>query len=964
MATQSAPTSSNGIIFIDGAVADAESLIENQPPGLEVVLLDSAKDGIDQITDALQSRSSVDSVHIVSHGDTARLFLGSTVLDTDSLSAYSSNLQQWRSFLSEDADVLLYGCDVGQGLDGQLFLNQLSSLTGADIAASDDITGSSGDWELEQTTGQIENPLAFSQAALDEYSGNLKIITVTSASDRGAGSLRAAIAQAADGDTIRFASTLANKTIKLTSGELYIDKDLTIDATGVANLKVSGENKSQVFQVGLAANPVSAILKNLTIVNGNPRPGESGGGIHVGNFGAITLIDCQLNNNKADRGGALQLGSGVQATIIGCSFDGNDGSRANNGFSGGAISTNSAGGAGGPGFLVIENSRFTNNKGYNGGAVYNISNPVTIKNSVFLNNSATGNGGGAIFSDGAGPSGPGTTSGGTVQIENSWFENNQAKGGGGALFIWGYGKDKLAVEDTTILDNTVTRSARNLARGGGIEANGGQITLRNVAIADNVADSQGGGFWVQTKLAVDITNSTFSGNRAIVDAGGALFLNTADETPVNIVNSTIAYNEAGRANGALWTNAKNSDDVTLRNSIVAFNRAGDHNQHQVGFTLRDGGGNIEYPAPTGRYIRVTPNSRIIDPQIGALTQIGDDWVHPLLPGSPAINKGVSRSNVPSIDQLGLDRDGQPDIGAFEFQTATIQESTVQATTDPITDSQVASDDAIGEYGSLSLNHQWQTVSLDAEYRNPVVIVSDPTFNGGDPAVTRLRNVTGNSFQIRLQEPNYKDGKHVKESVSYLVVEAGDWTLADGTRISAGTRSSSRLTSKGFDAQSLSDFKLTPTVLTQVQTFNGRDWVTTRTTGQSSSGFKFGMEEEEALNRGGHVGETIGWLAIDQGTASDGDTLLQGGTTSRSFDHDRSTVNLAANFEAAPSLIAKLGSYYGSDTANLRLDSITKTSFGVRVQEEQSLDGELSHTNESIAFVALQGKAGVLSGLAV
>ena len=38
---------------------------------------------------------------------------------------------------------------------------------------------------------------------------------------------------------------------------------------------------------------------------------------------------------------------------------------------------------------------------------------------------------------------------------------------------------------------------------------------------------------------------------------------------------------------------------------------------------------------------------------------------------------------------------------------------------------------LGEYGTLSLDHNWQTVSFNNSYTNPVVIVSDPSFNGGD-----------------------------------------------------------------------------------------------------------------------------------------------------------------------------------------------------------------------------------------
>ena len=56
-------------------------------------------------------------------------------------------------------------------------------------------------------------------------------LTVTSTSDSGAGSLRAEIAAAHGGDTIVFDAGLADQTISLTSGELEINKSLTIQGT-------------------------------------------------------------------------------------------------------------------------------------------------------------------------------------------------------------------------------------------------------------------------------------------------------------------------------------------------------------------------------------------------------------------------------------------------------------------------------------------------------------------------------------------------------------------------------------------------------------------------------------------------------------------------------------------------------------------------------------------------------------
>ena len=74
-------------------------------------------------------------------------------------------------------------------------------------------------------------------------------ITVTSTADRGAGSLRHAIANAKKGDTIQFAQKLSKKTINLTSGQLSINKSITIDGKKAPGLTISGNNASRVFLV-------------------------------------------------------------------------------------------------------------------------------------------------------------------------------------------------------------------------------------------------------------------------------------------------------------------------------------------------------------------------------------------------------------------------------------------------------------------------------------------------------------------------------------------------------------------------------------------------------------------------------------------------------------------------------------------------------------------------------------------
>lgn len=158
------PSASTTLVFIDSAVPDSHLLTAGLKTGLEVLCLHPEEDGIWQITQALQTRHNLQSLHIVSHGSPGSLQLGSTHLSLENLDQYQPQLQQWADSLTENADILLYGCNVAATTQGRTFIQKLSQLTQAHIAASDDPTGSSylgGDWELEVTTGDIQTPLAF-----------------------------------------------------------------------------------------------------------------------------------------------------------------------------------------------------------------------------------------------------------------------------------------------------------------------------------------------------------------------------------------------------------------------------------------------------------------------------------------------------------------------------------------------------------------------------------------------------------------------------------------------------------------------------------------------------------------------------------------------------------------------------------------------------------------------------------
>ncbi|BAS59688.1 hemagglutinin/hemolysin-like protein [Leptolyngbya boryana NIES-2135] len=152
---------SNELFFIDSSVEDAASLLSEISPS-QIVYLNASQDGVEQISEILAQRQGISAIHIIAHGDAGSLRLGNAELSGTTLDSYRTKLQAWQTSLTDNADILIYGCDVAAGEQGQAFVNQISQLTGADVAASDDLTGNAalgGDWILEFDTGTIDTTI-------------------------------------------------------------------------------------------------------------------------------------------------------------------------------------------------------------------------------------------------------------------------------------------------------------------------------------------------------------------------------------------------------------------------------------------------------------------------------------------------------------------------------------------------------------------------------------------------------------------------------------------------------------------------------------------------------------------------------------------------------------------------------------------------------------------------------------
>ncbi len=279
------------IVFVDASVPDAARLLADLQAqrsagrAIEIVIIGAGKDGLSLITATLAGRSDISAVHVLAHGSDGLLQLGSARLDAASLLQRAGEIAAWGNALSADADLLLYGCDVAQTDAGRQFVSDLAALTGADVAASVDVTGAAprgGNWVLEYQIGRIEADIAPGAWAQTRWEGVLATYTVTTTIDVvGAtlqpGSLRWAIQQANANpglDTIVFALDGTFNLAPLSSGgddnidgDFDITDSVNIVGNGSANTIINGNGVDRVFDLRAGA----ITLSGLTIQGGRSQ---------------------------------------------------------------------------------------------------------------------------------------------------------------------------------------------------------------------------------------------------------------------------------------------------------------------------------------------------------------------------------------------------------------------------------------------------------------------------------------------------------------------------------------------------------------------------------------------------------------------------------------------------------------------------------------------------------------------
>ena len=124
----------SSIAILDPTIPECDRLADGIKPDTATYILENKVNAIEQITTILAQHTGIESLHIITHGGSGKIYLGTTELNSSNIENYSQQLQQWRRALSANASIILYGCNVAAEKSGHLFLTQLNQLTGANIA--------------------------------------------------------------------------------------------------------------------------------------------------------------------------------------------------------------------------------------------------------------------------------------------------------------------------------------------------------------------------------------------------------------------------------------------------------------------------------------------------------------------------------------------------------------------------------------------------------------------------------------------------------------------------------------------------------------------------------------------------------------------------------------------------------------------------------------------------------------
>jgi VCBS repeat-containing protein len=233
------------LIFFDALLDGLQELKTGLDKDVVVTVIGPSQDGAEVMSQVIAETGQVSEIHVFAHGAAGQFTLGETVFSSETLAEHHRDMiDAWTRSMDQGADILLYSCSLAEDDSGMLFVNKMAALTGGDVAASTDPTGSpdqGGNWDLEYATGSIEavNPI---DAEVLAAFGHLLDNTPPTASDQSA-DLNEDATKNFDGETFGFADDDPGDTfagIKIITPPDVSDGDLTFNGSAVtANQEIA-----------------------------------------------------------------------------------------------------------------------------------------------------------------------------------------------------------------------------------------------------------------------------------------------------------------------------------------------------------------------------------------------------------------------------------------------------------------------------------------------------------------------------------------------------------------------------------------------------------------------------------------------------------------------------------------------------------------------------------------------------
>ncbi|GEM_PF-3849317 len=276
--------------------------------------------------------------------------------------------------------------------------------------------------------------------------------------------------------------------------------------------------------------------------------------------------------------------------------------------------------------------------------------------------------------------------------------------------------------------------------------------------------------------------------------------------------------------------------------------------------------------------------------------------------------------------------------------------------------EVSASAGVAEVGVIhNVTETWSTLSFLQTYSAPVVIAIPPSFNETNVVVVRCSNITATNCRIRVQEPYYDDHIHAGETVHYFVADEGSYALQNGHQLIVGKTNTTACNGTFITVPFEQSFSANPVCIATVQTHNDTNFVHTRERTITQTNFQVSMEEEDVPPDTTHGEEIIGFFAMDCTVDHNNNNLYETDKTSDTFTGEIWKTHLfTASFASRPVLISHWHTDNGVDSAFCRYRYLTKNSFQIRVQEDES-DADITHIANGFVYAAFESP-GILVGV--